>query len=83
MQAAKFASKNRIIVHRHIPILPSWKDYKPKKNQQDGEKTEDHLRNYMEKLTVCICPLMYYHSSLHSFFIHFFYNCLVVGEIRH
>jgi hypothetical protein len=69
IQAAEFASKGEIIVHGHIPILPSWKDYKPKKNQQDGEKTEDHLKNYMGKLAVCICPLIYYHSSLcHPFF---------------
>jgi hypothetical protein len=32
MQAAKFASEGGIIVRGHIPILPSWKDYKPKKN---------------------------------------------------
>ena len=67
IQAAKFASEGGIIVRGHIPILPSWKDYKPKKNQQDGEKTEDHLKNYMGKLAVCICPLIYYHSSLHPF----------------
>ena len=47
MQAAKFASEGGIIVRGHIPILTCWKDYKPKKNQQDGEKTEDHLKNYM------------------------------------
>jgi hypothetical protein len=38
MQPVKFASECGIIVRGHIPILPSWKDYKPKKNQQDGEK---------------------------------------------
>jgi hypothetical protein len=37
MQVAKFESEGGIIVCGHIPILPSWKDYKPKKNQQDGE----------------------------------------------
>jgi hypothetical protein len=67
MQASKFGSEGEIIVRGHIPILPSWKDYKPKKNQQDGEKTEDHLKNYMGKLAMCICPLIYYHSSLHPF----------------
>jgi len=67
MQAAKFASEGGIIVRGHIPILPCWKDYKPKKDQQDGEKTKDHLKNYMGKLGVCICPLIYYHSSLHPF----------------
>jgi hypothetical protein len=67
MQVAKFASEGGIIVRGNIPILPSWKDYKPKKNQQDGEKTEDHLKNYMGKIAVCICALIYYHSSLHPF----------------
>jgi hypothetical protein len=55
MQAAKFASEGGIIVRGH------------QKNQQDGEKTEDHLKNYMGKIAVCICALIYYHSSLHPF----------------
>jgi hypothetical protein len=42
MQAVKFASEGGIIVRGHILILPSWRDYKLKKNQQDGEKTEVH-----------------------------------------
>jgi hypothetical protein len=67
MQATKFASEGGIIVREHISILPNWKDYKSKKNQEDGEKTEDHLKNYMGKPVVCICPLIYYHSSLHPF----------------
>jgi hypothetical protein len=61
MQAATFASEGGIIVHGHITILTSWKDYKPKKNQQDGEKTEDHLKNYMDKLAMCIYTLIYYY----------------------
>jgi hypothetical protein len=67
MQAAKFASEGGIVVRGHILIFHSGKDYKPKKNQHDGEKTEDHLKNYMGKLAVCISPLIYYHSSLHPF----------------
>jgi hypothetical protein len=45
MQAAKFALEGGIIFRGNILILPSWKDYKPKKIQQDGEKIEDHLKN--------------------------------------
>jgi hypothetical protein len=39
MQAAKFESQGGIIVRGHISILTSRKDYKSKKNKQDGEKT--------------------------------------------
>jgi hypothetical protein len=79
--SCKVCIRRWIIVRGHIPILPYRKDYKPK-NQQDGEKADDHHKNYMGKLAVCICRLIYcIVLCIHSRHQFFRYLCCARGNL--
>ncbi len=44
MQAAKLASESGIIIRQHIPIYPSWTDYKNDSSQLDNLKGKLKVR---------------------------------------
>ena len=55
MQAAKLASESGIIIRQHIPIYPSWTDYK---------KDSSQLMNLKGKLKVRLCSTIWIDATL-------------------